>query len=101
MLFESVAVESLILATLALYSTLIKNSAKYIYCPTGLWNTKDVNQDLTLGLRRNNNCADSVFSQGKPIRGQNASITAKEIRDTNAEYFMNERQFSGNGANVE
>ena len=61
MLFESVAVESLILATLALYSMLIKNSAKYIYCPTGLWNTKDVNQDLTLGLRRNNNCADSVF----------------------------------------
>ena len=49
----------------------------------------------------NNNCADSVFSQEKPIRGQNVSITANEIRDTNAEYFMNERQFSGNGANVE
>ena len=35
----------------------------------------------------NNNCADSVFSQEKPIRGQNVSITAKEIRDTNAEYL--------------
>ena len=101
MLFESVAVESVILATLVLYSRLMTNSAKNIYCPTGLWDTKDVNQDLTLGLWGNNYCTDSVFPQEKPIRGQNASITAKEIRDANAKYFMNERQFSGNGANVE
>ena len=39
-----------------------------------------------------------MFSLEKPIRGHNA---AKEIRDTYAEYFLNEGQFSGNGTSVE
>ena len=66
------------------------SAAKNIYSPTGLCNIEDVNQALTLGLHRNGNCADSIFSLNKATRGHNASIAAKETRDTYAEYFMNE-----------
>ena len=90
MLLEPTAVESVILATLALDNMLMTSSAKNIYCPTGLWDTEDVNRELTLGLWRNDNCTDSMFSLEKPTMGHNASIAAKEIRDTYAEYFMNE-----------
>ena len=50
MLLEPTAVESVILATLALHKMLMTSSAKNIYCPTGLCNTEDVNRELTLGL---------------------------------------------------
>ena len=63
---------------------------KKIYCATGLCDTEVVNWELTLGLWRNHNCAESMFSLEKPTRGHNASIAPKEIRDTYAEYFMNE-----------
>ena len=90
MLLEPTAVGSVVLVTLALHITLMTSSIKNIYCPTGLCNTADVNRELTLGLRRNDNHADSMFSLEKPTRGHNASIAAKEIRDIYAEYFMNE-----------
>ena len=83
-------VESLILATLALDNMLMTSSAKNIYCPTGLCNTEDINRELTLGLQRNDNCADLMLSLEKPTRSHNASIAAKEIRNTDVEYFMNE-----------
>ena len=89
MLLEPTAVESVILAILALHNMLMTSSAKNIYWPAGLCGTEDVNRELTLGLCRNDNCADSMFSLKKPTRGHNASIAAKEIRDTYAEYFMN------------
>ena len=82
MLFEPRAVESVILATLALHNMLMTNSARDIYFPTGLCDSEDVNRQLTLGLWRNDKCADSMFSLEKPTRGYNASIAAKEIRDT-------------------
>ena len=69
---------------------LMTGSAKSIYYPTGLCNTEDVNRELTLGLWRNDNCADSMFSPEKLTRGHNASIAAKEIRDAYDEYFINE-----------
>ena len=90
MLLERTTVESVILGTLALHNMLITSSAKNISCPTRFCNTEDVNRELTLGLWRNDNCADSTFSLEKPARGHNASIAAKEIRGTYAEYFMNE-----------
>ena len=89
MLLEPTAVESVILATLALRNMLITSSGKNIYCPTGLCDTEDVNRELTLCLWRNDNCSDSMFSLEKRPRGRNVSIAAKEIRDTYAEYFMN------------
>ena len=61
---------------------LMTSFAENIYCPTGLCRTEDVNRELTLRLSRNDNCADPVFSLEKPARGQNASIAAKETRDT-------------------
>ena len=79
MLLEPTAVESVILATPALHNMLMKSSAKNIYCSTGLCDTEDVNRELTFGLWRNDNCADSMFSLEKLIRGHNASIAAKEI----------------------
>ena len=66
------------------------SSAKNIYCPTGLYDTDHVNREFIFGPWRNDNCADSMFSLEKPGRGHKASIVAKEIRDTYAEYFMNE-----------
>ena len=78
MLLKHTAVESVILAILVLHNMLMTSSAKNIYCPTGLCGTGDVNRELTLGLCRNDNWV------------HNASITAKEIRDTYVEYFMNE-----------
>ena len=89
-LLEPTAVESVILATLALRNMLMTSSAKNIYCPTGFCDTEVVNRELTRGLWRNDNCADSMFSLKKPTRGHNASIAAKEIRDTYTEYSMNE-----------
>ena len=77
-------------STFALHNRLMISSAKNIYRPTGLRVTEDINRELTLGLWKNNNCADSMFSLEKPISGLNASITAKEIRDTYPVYFMNE-----------
>ena len=90
MLLEPTAVGSVVLVTLAFHIMLMTSFIKNIYCPTGLCDTEDVNRELTLGLWRNDNYADSVFSLEKPTRGHNASIAAKEIRDTYAEYFMNE-----------
>ena len=90
MLLEPTAVESLILAIPALHNMLMTSSTKNIYCPTGFCDTEDVNPELTLCPWRNDNCADSMFSLEKPTRGHNASIAAKEIRDTYAEYFMKE-----------
>ena len=65
---------------------LMTSSAKNIYCPTGLCDAEHVNREFTLDLWT----SDSMFSREKPTRGHNASIAAKEIRDTYAEYFMNE-----------
>ena len=69
---------------------LMTSSTKNIYYPAGLCDTEDVNRELTLGLWRNDNCADSMFFLEKLTRDHNAPITAKEIRDTYSEYFMNE-----------
>ena len=41
MLREPTAVESVILATLALHNMLMTSSAKIIYCPTGLCDKED------------------------------------------------------------
>ena len=90
MLLEPTAVESVILVTLALHIMLMTSSTENIYYPAGLWDTEDVNRELTLGLWRNDNCADSMFFLEKLTRDHNAPITAKEIRDTYSEYFMNE-----------
>ena len=90
MLLEPTAVGSLILAIPALHNMLMTSSTKNIYCATGFCDTEDVNRELTLCPWRNDNCADSMFSLEKPTRGHNASIAAKEIRDTYAEYFMKE-----------
>ena len=49
MLLEPTAVES---ATLTLHKMLMTSSAKNICCPSGLCNTEDINQELTLGLWR-------------------------------------------------
>ena len=90
MLLEPATVESVILATLALHNMLVTSSAKNIYFPTGLCNTENLNWELTLGLWRNDNCADSMFSLEKPTRGHNTSIAVKEIRHTYTVYFMYE-----------
>ena len=90
MLLEPTAVESVILATLALRNMLMTSSAKNSSCATRLCDTGDVNWELTLGLCRNDNCTDSMFSLEKSTGGHNASIATKEIRDTYAKYFMNE-----------
>ena len=88
MLLEPTAVESVILATLALHNMLMTSSAKNIYCATGLCNTEDLNWELTLGLLRNDNCADSMIYLEKPTSGHKTSIAAKEIRrDTYAKYL--------------
>ena len=87
MLLEPTAAESVILAALASHKNFMTGSTKNI---TGLCDTENVNRELTLGLWRNDNCADSMFSLEKPTRGHSASIAAKEIRDTYAENFMNE-----------
>ena len=50
MLLEPTAVESVILATQALHNMLMTSSAKNIFCPTGLYDTEDINSELTLGL---------------------------------------------------
>ena len=55
------------------------SSAKNIYFPTGFYDKEDLNQELTLGVSRNDNCADSMFSLEKPTRGHNTSIAAQEI----------------------
>ena len=89
MLLEPAAVESFILATLALHDMLTTSFAKNIYCSTGLCDKEDVNEELTLGLWKYDNCADSMLSLEKPTRGHNASLVAKEIPHTYAEYFMN------------
>ena len=65
MLLEPTAVESVILAILALHNMLMTSSAKNIYCPAGLCGTEDINRELTLGLFRNDNYADSMFSLKK------------------------------------
>ena len=85
MLLDAKAVKSVTLATLALNNMLMTSSAKSICCPTGLSDTDDVNWELTLSRK----CSLEMFSLEKPTRGHNASIAAKEIRDTYAEYFMN------------
>ena len=85
MLLEPTAVESVILATLALNNMLMTSSTKNIYCPTGLCDTEDVNWGLTRHLWRNDNCADSMFSLEKLTRSHNASTAAKEIRETYTE----------------
>ena len=88
MLLEPTAAESVILATLALHNMLMKSYAKNIYCATGLCNTEDLNWELTLGLWRNDNCPDSMFSLEKSTRGHRTCIAAKEIqRDTYAKYL--------------
>ena len=74
MLLEPTALESVILATLPLHNMLMTSSAKNIYCPTGLWDTENADRELTLGLWRNDNCTDSMFSLEKPARGYNASF---------------------------
>ena len=66
MSLEPTIVESAILATLALRNMLMTTSAKNIYCPTRLCDTEDVNRKLILGIYRNDNCADSMFSLEKP-----------------------------------
>ena len=81
-LLEPTAVKSVVLPTLALRNMLMTSSAKNIYCSSGLCDTEHVNWELTLGLWRNDNCADSMFSLEKPTSGHNVSIAAKEIRDT-------------------
>ena len=65
MLLEPTAVESVILAILALHNMLMTSSAKNIYCPAGLCGREDINRELTLGLFRNDNYADSMFSLKK------------------------------------
>ena len=40
--------EPVILATLALYSMLMKSSSKNTYCPAALCNSENVNWELTL-----------------------------------------------------
>ena len=79
MLLEPTAVESVISATLALRNMLMTSSTKNIYCPTEFCDSEDVNRELTLGLSRNDNYSDSMFSLEKSTRGHNASITAKDI----------------------
>ena len=90
-LLESKAVESIILATLALHNMLITSSIRSIYCPVGLSDTEDVNRELTHGLWRIDICTDSILPLEIPAKGHNTSVSAKEILDVYADYFMNER----------
>ena len=98
MLLEPKTVASVILSTLALHNMLMKSSAKNIYWPTGLCHIEGVNQELTLGIWRNDNCADSMYSLEKPIRGHNA---AKKFEIPTLSTFWMRGQFSGNGTSVE
>ena len=45
MLLDPTAVESVILATLALHNMLMTSSAKNIYCPRGLRSTEELELD--------------------------------------------------------
>ena len=83
-------VEHLVLAILSLHNYLRRSGSRNIYCPPGLTDVEDRNGNLIEGSWRQSYNSSSI----QPIRtqsvGNNASINAKQIRDTFKDYFSNE-----------
>ena len=61
MSFKPKAVESLILATLALHKVLMISSLRSISCPAGLADTGDANRELKHSNRKNDACVQSML----------------------------------------
>ena len=80
-------VEDIVLATLILHNYLRKISSS-IYCPIGLADIETGDGSFSPGTWRINEYTIKPFEI--PKTGHNPSVTAKEVRQSFTDYFMNE-----------
>ena len=83
-------VEHLVLAILSLHKYLRKSGSRNIYCPPDLTDVEDRNGNVIEGSWRQSYNSSSIQSIRTQSVGNNASINAKQIRDTFKGYFSNE-----------
>ena len=83
-------VEGLMMATLIIHNFLRKSESQNIYCPVGFTDTKRKDGMVIPGNWRKNLPTESFLSLNVSLSGHNATMNAKQIRESFKDYFCNE-----------
>ena len=85
---------------LVLHNFLRKSSSRNVYCPSTLADHEDAEGRVVLGSWRSDVASAFAPLNASAERNRNPTRNAKEIRDTFADYFMNEGSVSWQWENV-
>ena len=88
---------SITICALVLHNFLRKTKSRHVYSPPGLADSTDENGKIINGEWRDEN-SPAAFQSLEQFCGNNPSRSAKLVRDTFKDHFMNEGGFNSQGA---